>query len=113
MRSAVRRGRVIALASVSFMVCVATTMAVVMSAFALRAAPASRGARVEAPRSPVVLDMLRAANTACVQPEAWSPSGGLPCPPYPYQPGDFVYTCAWIESHPAEAEQARVGCESN
>lgn len=110
MRSAVRQGGGVALISVTCVVCAAMT-AIALAMMVPAGAASPRGG----PRGRVdsqVSTAQRHRMAACVQAEDWSPTAGLPCPPAPYTPGDFVYTCAWIESHPAEAAEARVSCET-
>ena len=109
MISAVRRGRGVALMSVTCVVCAAIAAALV-AMIPARAASPHRWQSVDVEsRLPIV---QRQRMAACVQVASWSPAAGPPCPPAPYRPGDFVYTCAWIDSHPVDAAEARVSCET-
>lgn len=107
--SAVRGERNVALAFASIVVSVAVTAAVVA---VLPARGASSPRRAHPKVGSPVESHSRPALPGCVPIAAWSPAAGLPCAPDPYRPGDFVYTCSWITSHPAEAADARVSCDT-
>lgn len=103
--SAGNRERDGAAAFVSIVVCLAIAAAVVLVLLAARGRSSPGRARAEA-RS-----RLHRPDS-CVSLAVWSRAVGLPCPPAPYRPRDFVYTCAWIASHLAEAVEARVSCDT-
>lgn len=108
--SAVRRGRNVALAFASIVVSVAVTAAAVLAVLPARGASSPRRAHSDVGSQ--LATHSRPTLPGCVPIAAWSPVAGLPCAPDPYRPGDFVYTCAWITSHPAEAADARVSCDT-